>query len=40
MNNKNMLLGYGETLTSPVILNTGGGPKISRIHMKKTNLLL
>lgn len=27
MNNKNMLLGYGETLTSPVILNTGGGPK-------------
>lgn len=27
MNNKNMLLGYGETLTSPVKLNTGGGPK-------------
>ncbi|MDY4280703.1 MAG: S8 family peptidase [[Pasteurella] mairii] len=27
MNNKNMLLGYGETLTSPVILNTGGGLK-------------
>ena len=27
MNNKNMLLGYGETLTSPVRLNQGGGPK-------------
>ncbi|OOF59705.1 S8 family peptidase [Rodentibacter myodis] len=27
MNNKNMLLGYGETLTRPVVLNTGGGPK-------------
>lgn len=27
MNNKNMLLGYGETLTRPVKLNRGGGEK-------------
>ncbi|GAB7197775.1 S8 family peptidase [Dickeya oryzae] len=27
MKNKNLLLGYGETLTDEVILNKGGGPK-------------
>lgn len=27
MNDKNMLLGYGETLTNPVKLSRGGGEK-------------
>jgi len=36
--NTNMLLGYGETLTTPVVLSDGGGEKKNHIPMKRINL--
>lgn len=36
--NTNMLLGYGETLTNPVVLSGRGGEKKNHIHMKRINL--
>lgn len=37
--NTNMLLGYGETLTNPVVLSKRRrGEKKNHIHMKRINL--